>query len=91
MINNVGNNSPVQRIASQPIQKQLPAEPAKQLRATDKLDVSGVGHLLKALKANDVRGELVASVKAQIEAGTYESQVKLDGAVQRLLEEIGGK
>jgi anti-sigma28 factor (negative regulator of flagellin synthesis) len=89
MINGVGNNSPVQKIAATPIHKQLPAQPAKQLRAADKLEVSGVGHMLKALKSNDVRGEMVASVKAQIQAGTYESDAKLNAAVERLLDEMG--
>jgi anti-sigma28 factor (negative regulator of flagellin synthesis) len=88
MINSVGNNSPVQKLVSQPIQKQLPAEPPKQLRAADRLEVSGASHLLKTLKANDVRGEMVASIKAQIAAGTYDSQAKLDAAVDRLLDEL---
>ena len=43
MINGIGNNSPVQKIVSQPIQKQLPAEPPKQLRAMDRLEVSAGG------------------------------------------------
>ncbi|HEX8524752.1 MAG TPA: flagellar biosynthesis anti-sigma factor FlgM [Tepidisphaeraceae bacterium] len=90
MINGIGNNSPVQKIVTQPVSKQLPAEPAKQLRATDRLEVSGAGHLLKTMKASgDVRVDLVQSVKKQIEAGTYETEAKLNSAVDRLLEELG--
>jgi anti-sigma28 factor (negative regulator of flagellin synthesis) len=88
MINGVGSHSPVQKITSQPIQKQLPAEPAKQLRATDRLEVSGVSHMLKTLKSNDVRGELVNSIKQKIDAGTYEDEQKLTAAVDRLLDEM---
>jgi anti-sigma28 factor (negative regulator of flagellin synthesis) len=90
MINGIGSNSPVQKIVSQPVSKQLPAEPAKQMRATDRLEVSGAGHLLKTMKASgDVRVDLVQNIKQQIQAGTYETDAKLDAAVDRLLGELG--
>jgi anti-sigma28 factor (negative regulator of flagellin synthesis) len=87
-INNIGNTSPVQRVITNPVQKQVPADAPKQLPATDKLELSGVGHMLKALKANDVRAEKVAEIKAQIEAGTYENDQKLDAAIDRLLDDL---
>jgi flagellar biosynthesis anti-sigma factor FlgM len=37
----------------------------------------------------DIRHERVASIKAQIQAGTYETVDKLDGALDALLDEIG--
>jgi anti-sigma28 factor (negative regulator of flagellin synthesis) len=86
MINGIGSNSPVQKIVTQPVSKQLPAEPAKQLRATDRLEVSGAGHLLKA--SGDIRVDLVQSIKQQIEAGTYETDAKLNAAVDRLMDEL---
>ena len=90
MINGIGNNSPVQRIVIQPVQKQLPAEPPKQLRATDRLEVSGAGHLLKTMQTSgDMRVDLVQNIKQQIDAGTYETEAKVDAAVNRLLDEIG--
>ena len=88
MINGIGSHSPVQKIVSQPVQKQVPADAPKQLRATDRLEVSGASHLLASLKASGVRTELVQSLKAQIAAGTYETEAKLDAAVNRLLDEI---
>jgi negative regulator of flagellin synthesis FlgM len=89
MIHGIGSNSPVQKVVTQPVQRQLPAEPATQLRATDRLEVSGASHLLKTLKASgDVRGELVANIKRQIDAGTYETPAKVDAAVNRLLGEF---
>ncbi len=87
-INNVGSNSPVNKITSKPVQKQIPADAPKQMPATDRLELSGVSHLLKALKSNDVRADKVASVKAQIEAGTYEDEKKLDTAADRLLDDL---
>lgn len=87
-VNNVGSGSQVQKIIANPIQKQLPTDGAAQPRATDRLELSGGSHLLKALKANDVRTEKVASVKGQIEAGTYEDDYKLNVAADRLLDDL---
>jgi anti-sigma28 factor (negative regulator of flagellin synthesis) len=83
-----GNAGPVQRVVTNPIQKQVPADAPKQLPATDKLELSGVSHLLKSLKNNDVRTDKVAIIKAQIEAGTYDDDKKLDVAVDRLLDDL---
>jgi len=89
-INGVGNaagGSPVYKVG-QPVQKQVPAGAANQLPVTDKVELSGMSHLLKALKANDVRADKVAAVKSAIEAGTYEDEQKMDVAVDRLLDEL---
>src|SRR5438034_10097809 len=87
-INRVGHNTPVQKILSQPIQEQVPADAPKQVRSTDKVELSGVAHLLKALKSNDVRADKVAAIKAQIDAGTYEDDHKLDVTTDRLLDDL---
>ena len=83
-----GAAGPVQRLTSNPVQKQVPADAPAQLPVTDKLQLSGVSHLLKALKNNDVRAEKVAEIKAQIASGTYEDDRKLDAAVDRLLDDL---
>ena len=87
-INGVGQNSPVQKIVSNPIQKSIPTDAPAQMGATDKVELSGMSHLLKALKNNDVRTEKVAEIKAQIEAGTYEDDAKMDAAVDRMLDDL---
>ena len=88
-VNNVGSNSPVQKIVNNPVQKALPTDAPKQLPATDRLELSGVSHLLKTLKSNgDVRTDKVAEIKAALEAGTYEDDKKLDVAVDRLLDDL---
>ena len=89
-VNNVGQSSPVEKVVNNPIQKTIPADAPKQLPATDRLELSGVSHLLKALKSNaDVRTDKVAEVKAAIEAGTYDADdEKLDVAVDRLLDDL---
>lgn len=88
-VNNVGPSSPVQKLVNNPVQKSIPADAPKQLPAVDRLELSGVSHLLKALKADgDVRTEKVAEIKSQIEAGRYEDDKKLDVAVDRLLDDL---
>ncbi len=87
-INSIGNNSPVQKIISQPIQKQVPATPAKQMPAATKVELSGMGPMLKALQTNDIRADKVAMIKQQIEAGTYEDAAKLDSAIDKLIDDL---
>ena len=88
-VNNVGSNSPVNKVVSNPVQKAIPTDAPKQLPATDRLELSGVSHLLKTLKSNgDVRTDKVAEIKAALEAGTYEDDKKLDVAVDRLLDDL---
>ncbi len=87
-LNGVGQNSPIQKIVSNPIQKSIPADAPAQMGATDKVELSGMSHLLKALKSNDVRTDKISEIKAQIEAGTYEDDAKMDAAVDRMLDDL---
>ena len=81
-IHGVGGHSPVQRVVSQPVQKQLPVEPAKQQKIADKVQFSHENHLLATLKAGgDFRADKVQSIREQLKAGTYESTAKLDAAI----------
>ena len=88
----VSNNSPaasIKKITAQPIEKHVPADAPKQLPLTDRVELSGMSGLLKSLKAgNDFRADKVADIKAQIEAGTYETDEKLDVASDRLLDDL---
>jgi len=89
-VHGIGNSSPLQKVITQPIHRQVSAasEPAPH-RANDKLELSGMSHLLQALKSDrTVRADKVAQIKAQIEAGTYETEEKLNIAADRLLDEL---
>ncbi len=85
-INSIGNNAQVQRILSNPIRKSLATEGTG--RTSDKLELSGMTHLMASLKQNDIRTEKVAGIRAEIEAGKYEDDHKLDVATDRLLDEL---
>jgi negative regulator of flagellin synthesis FlgM len=57
----------------------------------DQLDISAAAQAaIDAFdKANDtVRTDLVARVKNEIAAGTYETEAKLDAALERLLDDV---
>jgi anti-sigma28 factor (negative regulator of flagellin synthesis) len=87
-VNNVTNANPVQKIVTTPIQKQVPAEAPKQVRVSDRVELSGVSHLMAALRKNDIRADKVAEIKTQIAAGTYDDDKKLDGALDGLLDDL---
>lgn len=56
----------------------------------DQVDISHEADLVSRLQdLPEVRADRVATIRAQIEAGTYETDDKLDMAVSRLLDEIG--
>jgi anti-sigma28 factor (negative regulator of flagellin synthesis) len=88
-VNNISQGMPVQKIVTNPIQKQVPADTPTPMRATDKLELSGGSHLLQALKANDVRTDKVTSIRQQLQDGTYDPDgAKLDAAADSLLDEL---
>jgi anti-sigma28 factor (negative regulator of flagellin synthesis) len=88
MINSIGNNGPTQPIV-RPGTAKTPSVPAQgQMSRTDNIEFSSMDRLMAHLKANDIRAEKVASIKAQIDAGTYEDDYKLDVATNRLLDDL---
>ena len=64
-------------------QSQTPA------RSSDRVDLGDTKvALMSKLKANDIRADKVQDIRAQIEAGTYESDAKLNGAVDKLMDDL---
>lgn len=63
---------------------------AESFSPVDQLDISHEAELASQLQdVPDIRSERVAAIRAQIEAGVYETDDKLETAVSRLLDEIG--
>ena len=69
-----------------------PAAPPNSTYSTagvDELDISPEADFVaQARELPEIREDRVAQVRAQIEAGTYETAGKLDAALSRLLDEI---
>jgi negative regulator of flagellin synthesis FlgM len=88
-INGVGANTPLNKIVSNPVQKSVPANAPQAMKLTDKVKLSGMGHLLQTLQAGgNVRADKVAAIRAEIEAGKYETDAKLDKAIDRLIDDL---
>ena len=81
-----GINAPHALRANQP----APAPARTSFDTADQLDISPQASLASRLSdIPDIRQDRVASLRAQIAAGTYETDDKLDGALNALLDEIG--
>ena len=81
----VGAPGPVE-----PVGKAIAAAPAGPAGGvSDVMEISLVAQLVAKLHEMPATGaELVARVKAEIAAGTYETQEKMDIAVDRLLKDL---
>ncbi len=69
---------------------QANAAQGNSLAQVDQLDISPEASL--AAQVHDlpeIRQDRVAALRSQIESGAYETDEKLDGAIERLLDEIG--
>jgi anti-sigma28 factor (negative regulator of flagellin synthesis) len=92
-INGVGANTPlhnVSKVQPQTVNKSIPANAPKALPLTDKVQLSHVTQMMATLKAGgDIRADKVASIRAQLDAGTYETEAKLDQAIDRLIDDLG--
>lgn len=63
---------------------------AKPAAPRDELDISAAGKTLEDLsRSPEVRTERLAQIKAAIDAGTYDTDEKLNAALEKLLGEIG--
>ena len=65
------------------------ASAAATARGSDRVELSTVSRLLAKLnQPAEVRHELVNRIRDEIAAGTYESDAKLDAAVEGLAEDL---
>ncbi|MEX0715920.1 MAG: flagellar biosynthesis anti-sigma factor FlgM [Planctomycetaceae bacterium] len=77
---------PVERTDAKP---QAP-RPAALQPARDELDISSVGRVMEDMtQSSEMRAARLAQIKADIEAGTYETPDKLEAALDRMFLEIG--
>ena len=66
-----------------------PAAGAYSTAGVDELDISPEADFVaQARDLPEIREDRVAAIRAQLEAGTYETTAKLDAALSRLLDEI---
>jgi len=67
-----------------------PAEPNHPAPVQDELDISDAGRLIDRVRElPEVRQDRINQIRAQIAKGTYETDEKLEIALERFLDEIG--
>ena len=85
-INSIGNGAPVQRPYPN-VRREISSDAGTLAPGTtDKVDLS-TG--TSAVQTGGIRADKVAAIKAQIAAGTYETDDKIDVAVNKLLDILG--
>ena len=67
-----------------------PSAPSPAGQIQDELDISDAAQLVERIKdVPEIRQDVVDRVRGQIADGSYETEAKLDVALDRLLDEIG--
>ncbi len=67
-----------------------PQQSADGLHGPDSVDLSPEAEIVGRVQdVPDLRTDRIAQIRAEIAAGTYETEAKLEVAVGRLLDEIG--
>lgn len=67
-----------------------PTPASSQYEVVDEVSFSAEAeYIAQARELPEIRAERVAQIKAAIENGTYETDERLNGALDRLLDEIG--
>ena len=90
-INGIGNvNGPQQIRPTQGVESSKATESAH-LQEADQVEISAEADMISRVnELPDIRADRVAEIRAQIAAGAYETEEKLDVAVGRLLDELVG-
>ena len=90
-INGIGNVQGPQQIRPTQSIEQTKATEDAQLHTADQVEISAEADMISRVhELPEIRTDRVAEIRAQIEAGTYETEEKLDLAVGRLLDELVG-
>ena len=89
-IHGIGSTAPLQQTSSVAKSASTTASSTTgRPSLSDRLELSGASGFLQSLKVGgDFRADKVATIKAQIESGSYETDDKLDAASDRLLDEL---
>jgi len=89
-VHGVGGGSPIQRAQAAKQAYQKPPVTTEAMRQSDSVELSPqVQALLDKIQAGgDVRMDKVQEIRGQLANGTYETPEKLDGATDKLLDDL---
>lgn len=92
MLSDVGGVQGPQPIQPDPRIPSVKPKPVEKPVRADAAEISDEARLLEKLsKVPETRLEKIEALKQQIEAGTYETTERLEGAVERMLDELLGR
>ncbi len=91
-VNSIGNNSPVQKILTNPVRKDLSAKPVETSSSTrtDKVELSSTTPTIATPRAGEsFRADKVAEMRAKLASGTYsDTDYKLNVAADKMLDDV---
>lgn len=88
--NGVGASAPINRTA--PATGAGAPGPVGPAAPRDEVEISAIAKMLdSASRLDGVREQRLAEIKAAIEAGTYDTPEKMQIALERLIDQIGGE
>lgn len=89
-LSSTGPSAPVGRVT--PAAPGGQTAPAELRTPRDEVEISSVGRMLDdASRTAGVREQRLAEIKAAIDNGTYETPEKLEIALDRMLQQLGGE
>jgi negative regulator of flagellin synthesis FlgM len=90
-IHGIGNLQGAQQIRPTQGIEQTTATQQTQLHEADQVDISPEADMISRVhELPEMRADRIAEIRAELAAGTYETEEKLDMAIGRLLDELVG-
>jgi len=88
-----GTYGPAPQLRARPAGVETPAQSARGAELLgDRVEISEQATLMqKLIKGPEIRGDLVRRIRAEIEAGTYETPERINATVDILLSELTGR
>jgi len=87
-INQISGNVPIQPVTPAPVYKSAASPAAAETAGPDTVELSSVNQYVQSLQTNNIRADKVQEIRGQIANGTYESDDKLNAALDGLLDDL---
>lgn len=89
-LSSVGGAIPLRPASSATTPSAIPAAVPSSIAPKDELEISSAARMAEGLsEAGESRTERLARIKAEIEAGSYDTDEKLDVALSRMFDSLG--
>jgi anti-sigma28 factor (negative regulator of flagellin synthesis) len=86
-INGISGTTAVNPLAT-PVGRVSGSAASSPSRGSDRVELSVAAGYVQSLRDNNVRADKIGEIRAQLEAGKFDEDAKLDVVVDRLLEDL---